>query len=69
MSIQQKLEQRVHLRTGRRVRNLIVELHPERVILRGRTNSYHVKQLAQHAVCDLLATARVENVIAVESAA
>lgn len=69
MSIQRELERCVHLRTGRRVRNLIVELQHERVILRGCATSYHVKQLAQHAVRDILREARVENAIAVESAA
>ena len=69
MSIQQEVERRVQIRTGRRVRNLTVELQPERVILRGRANCYHVKQLAQHAVRDILHDAHVENAIAVESAA
>jgi len=64
--LQQDLEQRVSLRTGRRVRNLAVELEPERVVLRGLTNTYHVKQLAQHGVREMLPNMRLENVIVVE---
>ena len=33
---------------GRRVRGLSVEVREGRLYLRGRTDSYHVKQLAQH---------------------
>jgi hypothetical protein len=64
--LQEELERQVSLRTGRRVRNLIVELEPERIILRGQTNTYHVKQLAQHGVLDMLPHARLENGIVVE---
>src|SRR6202030_2833068 len=52
--LQQELEQHITIRTGRRVRNLTVELCPERVVLRGRAINYHVKQLAQHGVRELL---------------
>jgi CheY-like chemotaxis protein len=34
---------------GRRVRDLLVEVRPTGLVLRGRADSYHVKQLAQHA--------------------
>src|SRR5262245_14669019 len=63
------LERHIHSRTGRRVRGLAVELRPERVILRGQATCYYVKQLAQHAALDLLRGARVQNAIAVHSAA
>ena len=66
--LQQELEQRVSLRTGRRVRNLAVELGPERIVLRGQAQTYHIKQLAQHGVRDLLPNVRLENVIVVTSA-
>ncbi|HYV37783.1 MAG TPA: hypothetical protein VE988_19010 [Gemmataceae bacterium] len=66
--LRQDLEQRISLRTGRRVRNLAIELEPERVILRGLVNTYHVKQLAQHGVRELLPHVRLDNVIEVESA-
>jgi hypothetical protein len=65
--LQQELEQRVLSRTGRRVRNLAIELRPERIILRGHADTYHVKQLAQHGVRDLLPQVRLENAIVVES--
>jgi len=66
--VQEELERQVSLRTGRRVRNLAVELGPERVVLRGLTTTYHVKQLAQHGVRHLLPPhVRLENVIVVEA--
>jgi hypothetical protein len=64
--LQQELEDRVQSRTGRRVRNLAIELCPERVVLRGHAESYHVKQLAQHGIRDLLPQVRLENAIVVE---
>jgi hypothetical protein len=67
--LQVELEQQVRLRTGRRVRNLAIELRPEQVILRGQTASYYVKQLAQHGVRDILPDVRLENTIAVDGAA
>lgn len=63
-----QVEQRIHARTSRRVRNLVVELSPERVVLRGLADSYYVKQLAQHGVWELLPRVRLENDIAVEQA-
>jgi hypothetical protein len=58
--------QRVQNRTGRRVRNLAVEVGTERVVLRGRANSYHIKQLAQAGAREALPGVRVENAIVVE---
>ncbi|AWM41040.1 hypothetical protein GobsT_03650 [Gemmata obscuriglobus] len=60
--------QRVTDRTGRRVRNLEVEIATggERVVIRGRANSYHVKQLAQEGVFEALPNVRLENAIVVE---
>ena len=54
------------VRTGRRVRNLRVELRPEQVVLLGRAASFHVKQLAQHGVRELLPDVRLENTIIVD---
>jgi hypothetical protein len=65
-SLQQEVEQQVLVRTGRRIRDLAVELRPEQVILRGRATTYHLKQLAQHGVRDLLPDVRLENAIVVE---
>lgn len=62
-----ELERHVHTITGRRVRNLTVELCPERVVLHGSTPTYYVKQLAQHGVRDILPQVRLENAIVVDS--
>lgn len=59
--------QRVVSRTGRRVRDLAVEVGNDRVILRGRTSSFHVKQLAQCGAQEVLPDAQLENAIVVES--
>jgi hypothetical protein len=64
--VQSKLERTVLERTGRRVRDLIIELSPDRVVLRGRATTYHVKQLAQQAVRDVLPKLLLENAIVVE---
>jgi hypothetical protein len=64
-SIQQELERHVHLRTSRRVRDLSVEVQPGAVVLRGRADSYYIKQLAQQGVLDLLPDVHLQNVIAV----
>ncbi|MBA4067015.1 MAG: phospholipid-binding protein [Isosphaera sp.] len=60
--------ERVAHRTGRRVRNLAVEVKPggSSVILRGKSGSYHVKQLAQQAALEAAPEALVENAIVVE---
>jgi hypothetical protein len=65
-SVADILHQRVITRTGRRVRDLTVEVGPGRVVLRGRTASFHVKQLAQHEAQELLPDVRLENAIVVE---
>src|SRR5438105_4010356 len=38
-----ELERQIQVRTSRRVRDLSVEMADERVILHGRTDTYHVK--------------------------
>jgi hypothetical protein len=60
--------QRVAARTGRRVRNLVVEITSsgEGVVLRGRADSFHVKQLAQQGAREALPNAHLENAIEVE---
>jgi hypothetical protein len=59
------LENVVLARTGRRVRNLDIELQPERVILHGLAFSFHVKQLAQQGVREVLPHVDLENAIEV----
>jgi hypothetical protein len=61
------LERHILARTGRRIRNLAIELVPEAVILHGSAATYYVKQLAQHGVRDVLPQVRLENAIVVES--
>jgi hypothetical protein len=63
---QAELEHQVQARTGRRVRDLAVELDQERIILRGHVSSYYLKQLAQHGIHDLLPQITVTNAIVVE---
>jgi len=67
LSVIEILTQRVFARTSRRVKNLVVEVTGgEQVVLRGRTKSFHVKQLAQQAAREVLPHARLENAIVVE---
>jgi hypothetical protein len=65
--LQAQLERTVQARTGRRVRQLAIEIGPGRIVLKGRASTYHVKQLAQHGVRDLLPHIHLENSIAVDS--
>ncbi|MBY0512631.1 MAG: hypothetical protein K2P78_01815 [Gemmataceae bacterium] len=60
------VQEHVAVRTGRRVRELRVEVQPDHIVLRGRTSSFHVKQLAQHGAREAYPGARVRNVIVVE---
>ena len=60
-----ELVRQVQTRTGRRIRDLAVELQPERVVLRGYAASYYLKQLAQHGVQEVLPDVRLENAITV----
>ena len=64
--LRDRLERQVQTRTGRRIRNLVIEMRREAVILRGETTSYYLKQLAQHGVRDILPYVGLENAIAVE---
>jgi hypothetical protein len=59
------LKEQVLARTGRRVRDLSVEVMEGKVVLRGRAESFHIKQLAQHGVWDLLPTVKLNNEIEV----
>ena len=48
-SAEERLESLVSRRFGSRIRDLRVVFRPEGLILQGRTDTYHVKQLAQQA--------------------
>jgi hypothetical protein len=66
MSLIEVIMQRVAARTGRRVRNLQVEITSTgEVVLRGRADSFHVKQLAQQGAREALPHAHLENAIEV----
>lgn len=56
----------VAARTGRRVRDLRIEVRTDRVVLRGRASSFHVKQLALQGALEASPGARLENAIVVE---
>ncbi len=68
MSLKEVVTKRVSDRTGRRVRNLVVEVAADGVgvVLRGRAASFHVKQLAQQGAREALPHAQLENAIVVE---
>jgi hypothetical protein len=68
MPLAELVTEHVVARTNRRVQNLVVEVTGtgESVVLRGRTNSFHVKQLAQQGAREALPEARLENAIVVE---
>jgi hypothetical protein len=51
-----------------RLRNIRVIAEPDGVVIRGVANSYHVKQLAQHAIMRKFALPVVANEITVPSA-
>jgi hypothetical protein len=63
--LREKLEIRIKALTGQRLRNLDIDLSTEGVILKGNTQTYYVKQLAQHGVRELLPHVRLENAIQV----
>jgi hypothetical protein len=65
-SLTEIVMQRIANRTGRRVRNLAVEIGAGSLILRGCVNSYHVKQLAQIGAQEALPDILLENAIVVE---
>lgn len=65
-SLVQDLEEAIRGQTGHRVQDLAVEIRAGRVVLRGQASSYHVKQLAQHGIAELLPRGvKLENAITV----
>jgi hypothetical protein len=53
VSEEERLENMLQRRLGNRVRDLQVVLLPEGLILKGRTATYHAKQIAQHVAMEL----------------
>ena len=62
-----ELERHVQVRTNWRIRNLAIELEHNRAVLRGQATTNFTRQLAQHAVQDLLPGVRLENALAVDN--
>ena len=61
-----ELKRLVEERTHRRIQDLAVEMKNGNVVLlKGRAGSYHLKQLAQHGILDVLPNIRLVNAIEV----
>lgn len=60
-----ELKKLVEARTHRRIRDLAVEVQNNNVVLKGRAGSYHLKQLAQHGILDVLPDVHLINAIEV----
>jgi hypothetical protein len=63
--LRKELESRVRARTGTRLRDLAIDLSPQGVTLRGLAGTYHVKQLAQTGVREVLPDVNLQNAIVV----
>lgn len=59
------IERAVQRETGRGIADLIVEVSPQGILLRGRCTTYYTKQLAQHAAMSLPGGDRLVNSIEV----
>jgi len=64
--LKDELERHVRIRTGRRIRNLAIELDLHRVVIRGQVSSFYVKQMAQQGIRDFLPDLVLENSLVVE---
>ena len=62
-----ELKQLVEQRTGFRIRDVLVELDRDQIVLRGQTRSFHVKQLAQEGILDVMRNIRLVNAIVVRN--
>jgi hypothetical protein len=61
LRLRKELETRVRARTGNQLRNLGIELSPEGIRLFGQSDTFYVKQLAQHTVREILPEVRLVN--------
>ena len=68
LSVEETVRERVLSWTGRRVRGLVVVVRGKTVVLAGKATSFHVKQLAQRGVQDVLPQSALANEIVVEAA-
>jgi hypothetical protein len=61
IAIRQRIESRLH----GRVRNLVVRILDDTVVLEGQCSTYYTKQMAQHTALGVLENEHLENAIAV----
>ncbi len=61
-----ELEQLVQDRTHQRVKSLNIALDGGRIVLCGVAESFHLKQLAQHGILDVMPKVRIVNNIVVQ---
>jgi hypothetical protein len=67
--LEQAIQDRIVERTGGRVRGLKVEVSDDRVLIQGRTASFHLKQLAIQGILEVVGshcTRRIEHNIQVD---
>jgi hypothetical protein len=62
---EEHLEMMLQRRLGNRIRDLRILVLPNGMILKGRTATYHAKQLAQHAAMELANLPIIANDIVV----
>lgn len=62
------IRQRIESRLPGRVRNLVVRIFGDSVVLEGQCATYYTKQLAQHAALGILEDEHLENSIVVSVA-
>lgn len=67
IELRRTIRERIRERINRRVHDLQVEITSSGVVLSGRCDTYHIKQLAQHAAQAMLEDRRLENRIEVTS--
>ena len=60
-----RVEQAVWRETGAGVRDLLVEVHRDRVFLLGKCSTFYIKQKAQHAAMSVSGTGQLTNRIEV----
>ena len=60
-----RVEQAVWRETGAGVRDLLVEVHRDRVFLWGKCSTFYIKQKAQHAAMSVSDTSQLTNRIEV----
>jgi hypothetical protein len=60
-----QVQERLQAKLGNRVRKLEVRFSEHGVELTGEAPTYHVKQIAQHSVWELMPKARLRNAIVV----